>query len=176
MALTEIEYGAIASSSVMNGNFQYLDNRISSVVENNTSTVASISSNIASLNNSLTTLSNSTSASILDINTEISSLKSSLASNGLYVDTYVNGSSWYREYFSDAEKTTRVWVEQGGVATTNATTNLLKAMSDTNYTVVLGRAAGYYEAGCVSGMTTTSITLHNGKGYVYGCYFYVCGK
>ena len=33
MALTEIEYGSLASSEIMNNNFQYLDNRISSVSE-----------------------------------------------------------------------------------------------------------------------------------------------
>lgn len=34
MALTEIEYGSLASSDVMNKNFEYLDNKISDVSEN----------------------------------------------------------------------------------------------------------------------------------------------
>ena len=51
MALTRIEYGALASSETMNNNFDYLDNRISTVVENITTDNASIYSNIASINN-----------------------------------------------------------------------------------------------------------------------------
>ena len=51
MALTRIEYGALASSETMNNNFDYLDNRISTVVGNMTTNNASIYSNIASINN-----------------------------------------------------------------------------------------------------------------------------
>lgn len=50
MALTTIEYGALASSEVMNNNFEYLDNRISSVSETFNSNNAGIYSNIASIN------------------------------------------------------------------------------------------------------------------------------
>ena len=50
MALTKIEYGALASSSVMNNNFEYLDNRISSLSENLSSSNSGIYSNIASIN------------------------------------------------------------------------------------------------------------------------------
>lgn len=52
MALTHIEYGSLASSSVINNNFEYLDNRITTVANNLTSTASSISSNIASMNSS----------------------------------------------------------------------------------------------------------------------------
>lgn len=54
------------------------------------------------------------------------------------VQNYVNGTSWYRVW-SDG------WIEQGGVAnvsgTTQTTINLLKAFSNTNYTVTY--ANGY---------------------------------
>jgi len=47
---------------------------------------------------------------------------------------YVNGTSWYR-IWSDG------WIEQGGVSThtsdANYTVNLLKTMSNTNYTVLV---------------------------------------
>ena len=46
MALTEIEYGSLASSEVMNNNFEYLDNKISDVSENLASNVATINANI----------------------------------------------------------------------------------------------------------------------------------
>lgn len=55
MALTRIEYGALASSQVMNNNFEYLDNRISSVSEVVGSNNSAVYSSIASLNNLLTT-------------------------------------------------------------------------------------------------------------------------
>lgn len=58
MALINIEYGALASSEVMNNNFEYLDNRISSAVEGNASTTAAIYSNIASINSLITRTSN----------------------------------------------------------------------------------------------------------------------
>ena len=54
MALTKIEYGSLASSETMNNNFEYLDNRISTVVENVTTDNASIYSNIASINSLIT--------------------------------------------------------------------------------------------------------------------------
>lgn len=53
MALEHIEYGALASSELMNDNFEYLDDRISSVVASQTSTFSSIYSSIANLNSTL---------------------------------------------------------------------------------------------------------------------------
>lgn len=54
-------------------------------------------------------------------------------------DYYVSGSSWYKETFSDATRTKRIWLEQGGVASSStATINLLKNFSNTNYTVTGG--------------------------------------
>lgn len=53
MALEHIEYGALASSELMNDNFEYLDNRISDLAETQASDTSSIYSNIASLNSTL---------------------------------------------------------------------------------------------------------------------------
>ncbi|MBR6126794.1 tail fiber protein [bacterium] len=50
MALTKIEYGALASSQVMNNNFDYLDGRITTVSQNMSSATSGIYSNIASIN------------------------------------------------------------------------------------------------------------------------------
>ncbi len=75
MALTNIEYGSLASSETMNTNFQYLDNRISTVVENNISANAVINSNIATLNSSISSLSSSVNGSIANINNSIDELE-----------------------------------------------------------------------------------------------------
>lgn len=58
MSLTTIEYGALASSQVMNNNFEYLDNRITSVNNTVTSNNSSVLSNIASINTSITNAAN----------------------------------------------------------------------------------------------------------------------
>lgn len=52
MPLTTIEYGSLASSSVMNNNFEYLDNRISTVAENLTSGNAAIYSSMSGMSSS----------------------------------------------------------------------------------------------------------------------------
>ena len=57
MAITRIEYGALASSELMNDNFEYLDNRISQVAESITAENSGIYSNIASVNTALAGLS-----------------------------------------------------------------------------------------------------------------------
>lgn len=53
MALTNIEYGSMASSDTMNKNFAYLDDRISEVTASMTALISSISSNIATINSRL---------------------------------------------------------------------------------------------------------------------------
>ena len=55
MALTRIEYGSLASSEVMNNNFEYLDNRISAVNTNMGTNNAGISSTLASINSLIST-------------------------------------------------------------------------------------------------------------------------
>ena len=50
-------------------------------------------------------------------------------------------------------------------------------MSNTNYTLTLGRRGAYNEAEAQSAeRTTTSFYIHNNQGYTYNCDFYVCGK
>ena len=55
-------------------------------------------------------------------------------------DYYISGSSWYKETFSDATRTKRIWLEQGGRTSlladyTTATVTLLKAFSNTDYAI-----------------------------------------
>lgn len=81
---------------------------------------------------------------VLDVDQVITDLnnkadKSTLSSNGLYITTYRNGTEWYREYFSDASKTQRVWLEQGGLAEITSgygPVTFLRTFSNTNYTCV----------------------------------------
>lgn len=54
MSLTHIEYGSLASSEVLNDNFEYLDNRITDAVESSISGTTSLLSNIANVNTTLT--------------------------------------------------------------------------------------------------------------------------
>ena len=151
MALTQIEYGALASSEVMNNNLEYLDDRISSLSASVISNNASINSNIASINSSLSTMSNSIQEDLTSLESDVNSV---FSSSGLYITTYVNGQSWYREFFSDPEKTTRVWLEQGGATPTNqgATTaqpiTFLKDFSNTNYHIqITSIVSTYYDSG-----------------------------
>ena len=146
MALTEIEYGSLASSEVMNNNFEYLDNKISDVSENLASNVATINANIATANTSISTLGENVNKSVVNLNTNLAEATNKLVGeNGLFITFYQNDSSWYREYFSDKEKTTRVWIEQGGVLTGsgdyNRTVVFPKAFSNTNY-VILKNSGG----------------------------------
>lgn len=53
MSLINIEYGSLASSTTMNSNFTYLENKISEVSESTTTAISSILSNIATINSRL---------------------------------------------------------------------------------------------------------------------------
>lgn len=140
MALTEIEYGSLASSETMNNNFTYLENLISSLNETVISNNAGINSNIASINNSINVLQESVNSSIDGVKADIIE---EFCSNGIFTTTYISGSSWYREYFSDNAKTSRVWLEQGGFSnafegdTRYGNVTFLKGFSNTNYTVTV---------------------------------------
>ena len=152
MALTEIEYGSLASSEVMNNNFGYLDNKISDVSETLSSNVATINSNIATTNASISTLGENVNKSVEALNTNLTNATNNLVGeNGLFITFYQNDSSWYREYFRDAEKTERVWLVQGGrtyLGSTNASCDvvLLKPF-ETPLTVLASPASTSYNAG-----------------------------
>ena len=84
MALTEIEYGSLASSEVMNNNFEYLDNKISDVSGNLSSNVATINANIATVNSSISTMGDNLNKSI---ETTFEKSKQIIADNALFVTT-----------------------------------------------------------------------------------------
>lgn len=144
MALIKIEYGSVADSATLNENFNYLDERITDTAVS----IATLQSNISSVgvnaNAQLELKASEITTNIESMKTEldetIAGVSDVIGANGLYITTYVNGTSWYREYFSDSAKTQRVWLEQSGKCnvTWNKTTtvNLLKSFSDTNYTLL----------------------------------------
>lgn len=151
MALTEIEYGSLASSEVMNNNFEYLDNKISDVSENLASNVATINANIATANTSISTLGQNVNKSVEDLNVNLTeaftnNTNNLVGENGLFITFYQNDSSWYREYFSDKEKTKRVWIEQGGVLTGAGDYNrqvvFLKPFQNANYVILKNSGGG----------------------------------
>lgn len=68
MSLINIQYGSLASSEVINNNFEYLDNRITSGANNLTALSSSMYSNIANINTTLTEQNNNVSELESDIN------------------------------------------------------------------------------------------------------------
>lgn len=90
------------------------------------------------------------------------------------VETYVNGTEWYRVY-SDG------WVEQGGqlssLGTTAVTVTLLKPFADTNYTVSscghVNSTTGQY--GYLRDAPTTTTIKFKGTGTVDKFYWMACG-
>lgn len=175
MALTEIEYGSLASSEIMNSNFQYLDNRISSVSETVSGNQAGVNSNIASINSTLTSMREEIDSDIEEINKSIEETNAKFSENGIFTTTYINGTSWYREYFSDEKKETRVWLEQGGVCGSRGTATFVKAFRDTNYTLTLGTHDVNYEHGGISNKTASSFSHYDGKGWSYNVEWHACG-
>lgn len=94
------------------------------------------------------------------------------------VETYVNGTSWYRVY-SDG------WCEQGGevsnlnIGAATSTVIFLKAFADTNYTLTFGTfGAGYGAAEAnfrCTAYNSTSCTFYNNSGSVTTYKWQACG-
>lgn len=76
MALTNIEYGSLASSDVMNKNFIYLDNKITETSDTITTTISSILSNIATINSRLSDLSEEINDCTEEFDTKLDEAKS----------------------------------------------------------------------------------------------------
>ena len=176
MALTTIKYGELASSEVVNNNFKYLDDKISNLNETVTSNKAGMNSNIASINSSITTINENMTKNVEKLEESINEAKSFLSESGLFVTTYINGVSWYKEYFSDSEKKTRVWLEQGGVLNSRSSIAFLKNFTSINYTLLLGTHCTYYEGGGISGKSQSGFSHYNGKGWSYNVEWYACGQ
>ena len=187
MALIIIGQGTEVISGDLNDNFEYLDGRINDVG----TSLTTVQSNLSTINTNLNNSINGVASDLSDLQSSVAddigdveeAVEGIISTNGLYVTTYVNGSSWYREYFSNSEKTTRVWLEQGGRIDSSysrdETITFLKAFSDNNYTIVKnfgfsnsGGTAAYWVGLYATTATTATTRVHQGTLNIW----YACGK
>lgn len=75
MALTNLEYGSLASSEILNKNFLYLDDKIAETTTDLNTSISSILSNIATINTRILELSNTLSDSMSEFTTNLNNLK-----------------------------------------------------------------------------------------------------
>ena len=180
MALTRIEYGTVASSEVVNDNFQYLEEQIDSVAQ-------TLSANVTTINNGLSQLSATVASNkslaekaVSELNAEVEEKLDKLDARIHIVEGYRLGKNWYRLY-SDG------WIEQGGyvaLSGTNAavTVSLLKNMADSNYSVIVSgikaTTSSNQDGGAVAAVPISSsqIKITAGRDAAGGAtYWHVCG-
>lgn len=160
-ALQILEDNELIKVGPLNDNFDYLNNKISTSATNLN---AYVQSQIASAQSNIE---NEIEAAQTELQGNIDTLSGVLTSSGLYVTTYINGTSWYREYFSDSAKTTRVWLEQGGLIYIGSENGTVSANFLRNYTnnpcsyaaCLYGDRGSTSSAARVSGISKTSITV-----------------
>ncbi len=163
MALVEIKHGSEAKSEPLNNNFNFLLEEIQTLaitVQNNKeileSSLSSSNSNIISTKETLEQLVDKTKQSLLD------NINSLLSSNGLFFTKTISGDSFCLEYFSDTEKTNRVFMLLFGKAKGFSTVTFLK-----KFTTLYGLFAQVITSEtCVSAaiqnQTTTSFYITDG--------------
>lgn len=100
-----------------------------------TSTNQTLETRFSGVQTQITNLNNLVNSTKTELEGDIANVYTAMGSNGLYVTTSFNSSTgeWYREFFSDEDKTTRVWLECGGEYVTDSTTN---RAAITNYKIV----------------------------------------
>lgn len=97
------------------------------------------------------------------------------AGHGALVESYVNGSDFYRVYADG-------WIEQGGFINSmtnnvNYTLNILKPFKDTNYNVQCVSSVKQHFM-CPVSKTESTITFHTvdvSYNTNTGCYWFSCG-
>ena len=82
----------------------------------------------------------------------ISRITDIMDNNDYVIETYINGTSWYRIYKSG-------WIEQGGTCNLNSTVTFVKPFATANYTIVTSTTSGYYENVYVRNQSTTSVAI-----------------
>ena len=161
-------------ASETNANNQFLLGKISdNALQVQNYVEGEISAIKSSLSSTQSTLQN-------NINNLSTTINNTIGANGLYTTTYINGPSWYREFFSDSGKKTRVWLEQGGQTNTNGSTGnrvtFIKPFSNPSYTITLGRLYNHYEAEGIIAYDSAGFTIANSKGWREEVRWYACGK
>ena len=86
MPLTHLEYGSLASSTVMNDNFEYLDNRITTVANNLVSNSSGIYSSLSSLNSSILEQTNSIASDVNDLSSDVDDIKDAIEAHNTAPD------------------------------------------------------------------------------------------
>jgi hypothetical protein len=86
MPLTHIEYGSLASSDVMNDNFEYLDNRATTIANNLSQTASGINSTIASMNSTFTQKNEELQEDISDLSSDLADLRNDFESKDITPD------------------------------------------------------------------------------------------
>ena len=86
MPLTHIEYASLASSAVMNDNFEYLDDRVTAVANSLTSAVSSINSSISTVNSALSQKDEDLDDDISSLDTRLTTLEDDFSSYDITPD------------------------------------------------------------------------------------------
>ena len=102
MPLIHIEYGSLASSETMNDNFEYLDDRVTTVANNLVSTSTSIYSNISGMNSSFSEQLSDLSSDIDDLEDELDGLRDDFTSQNNAPD-YSGGIGITLPYTAEAD-------------------------------------------------------------------------
>ena len=161
-------------ASETNANNQFLLGKIS---DNALQVQNYVEGEISAIKSSLSSTQNTLQNNINNLSTTINN---TIGANGLYTTTYINGTSWYREFFSDSGKKTRVWLEQGGEVYTNGQVGnrvtFLKSFSNANYTITLGRLYANFEAEGITSHDANGFNVANGKGWNSPVRWFACGK
>lgn len=177
MTLTKIEYGSVASSEVVNNNFQYLDDKISSVSQSLSANTSALSGTISSLSSTIAANKEEQNTKNSKIEENIDTINSNINNSSIVKSTYKNGYDWYRLYSDN-------WVEQGGSCTISAngskTISLKVPMADNYYSIIANASKAYYNSSWDIGVTGATIINANSIQLTYGreggrIFWKVCG-
>lgn len=145
----------------------YIDESITATNQTLETRYSGIATQITNLNNLIT-------ANQESEQTDIAGVYATLGTNGLYITTSFNTTTgnWYREFFSDSNKTTRVWLETGGTYTADSVTNRT-AIND--YVLVFPKSFTndkfYFQRSvhikATSGDLSNRYVMYNSKNYSY---------
>lgn len=139
MALNNIEYGAIASSEVMNENFSYLDNRITETSESIMTSISSIYSNIATINTRLSDIAENLTKTTEDLSSTNNNLNSQLSSNKQELLSKINQISMLPDW------TNMIYLASlnSYTALANGFVMLISTMEDVGDFIVNGKSVPY---------------------------------
>ncbi len=149
MSLTHIEYGSLASSEVMNNNFEFLDDRITTVAGNLSSAVSGINSGIASINSNLSESINDIESDLDTLETDVSEVRTDFYSryytpnyNNAIAVNYTSGDTvgfngWLGIYYATQDANQQMFMKINGVPVSGIITGSQGGQVDGNACIVL---------------------------------------